>query len=67
MLFSGVKCAGPGTVHKGRVTPILDEYFYRDYIFMRCDTGYKLMMVRKSLFCFKIIQHLLYAQSLTQG
>lgn len=39
-----VKCAGPGTVHKGRVTPILDEYFYRDYIFMRCDTGYKLMM-----------------------
>lgn len=26
--------------------PTLKEYLYRDYIFVRCDTGYKLMMVR---------------------
>ncbi|XP_074539378.1 transmembrane protease serine 9-like [Halichoeres trimaculatus] len=39
-----VKCLFPGTVAKGRVTPIIDEYFYRDYISVRCDQGYKLMM-----------------------
>ncbi|KAJ0066348.1 hypothetical protein NL108_011149, partial [Boleophthalmus pectinirostris] len=39
-----VKCAPPGTVPRGRVTPTLDQYFYRDYIFVRCQTGYKLMM-----------------------
>ncbi|XP_039973439.1 complement C1r-A subcomponent-like isoform X2 [Xiphias gladius] len=39
-----VQCPFPGTVAKGRVTPILTEYFYRDYIFVRCDQGYKLMM-----------------------
>ncbi|XP_037640636.1 complement C1r-A subcomponent-like isoform X2 [Sebastes umbrosus] len=39
-----VKCPFPGNVAKGRVTPILTEYLYRDYIFARCDQGYKLMM-----------------------
>ncbi|XP_065813950.1 ovochymase [Labrus bergylta] len=39
-----VKCPFPGNLAKGRVTPILTEYFYRDYISVRCDQGYKLMM-----------------------
>ncbi|XP_034466935.1 complement component 1, r subcomponent isoform X1 [Hippoglossus hippoglossus] len=39
-----VQCPVPGNVAEGRVTPILTEYFYRDYIFVRCDQGYKLMM-----------------------
>ncbi|XP_041798251.1 uncharacterized protein LOC121610282 [Chelmon rostratus] len=39
-----VKCPFPGTIAKGRVTPFLTEYLYRDYIFARCDQGYKLMM-----------------------
>ncbi|XP_059196176.1 complement C1r-A subcomponent-like [Centropristis striata] len=39
-----VKCPIPGSVDKGRVTPLLPEYLYRDYIFVRCDQGYKLMM-----------------------
>uniref|UniRef100_A0A4W6CUB6 complement subcomponent C1r n=1 Tax=Lates calcarifer TaxID=8187 RepID=A0A4W6CUB6_LATCA len=39
-----VQCPMPGNVAKGRVTPILSEYFYRDHIFVRCDVGYKLMM-----------------------
>uniref|UniRef100_A0A8D3CYU3 Vitamin K-dependent protein C n=1 Tax=Scophthalmus maximus TaxID=52904 RepID=A0A8D3CYU3_SCOMX len=38
------QCPFPGNVAEGRVTPILTEYFYRDYIFVRCDQGYKLMM-----------------------
>lgn len=44
--FQGVKCPFSGTVAKGRVTPMLSEYLYRDYIFVRCHPGYKLMMVR---------------------
>ncbi|CAK6966224.1 complement C1r subcomponent-like [Scomber scombrus] len=39
-----VKCPFPGNLPKGRVTPVLTEYFYRDYIYVRCDQGYKLMM-----------------------
>ncbi|XP_070767920.1 ovochymase-like, partial [Enoplosus armatus] len=39
-----VKCPFPGNLAKGRVTPILTEYLYRDHIFVRCDQGYKLMM-----------------------
>uniref|UniRef100_A0A8C6WHF9 Vitamin K-dependent protein C n=1 Tax=Neogobius melanostomus TaxID=47308 RepID=A0A8C6WHF9_9GOBI len=39
-----VRCPAPGTVARGRITPTLDEYLYRDYIFVRCQTGYKLMM-----------------------
>ncbi|CAJ1062511.1 complement C1r-A subcomponent-like [Xyrichtys novacula] len=38
-----VKCPLPGAVVNGRVTPILTEYLYRDYISVRCDVGYKLM------------------------
>lgn len=43
--ISGVKCPLPGNVAKGRVTPRLAQYLYRDYIFVRCDPGYKLMKV----------------------
>ncbi|XP_061573069.1 complement C1r subcomponent-like [Cololabis saira] len=39
-----VKCPMPGKVPRGRVTPSLEEYFYRDQIYVRCDQGYKLMM-----------------------
>ncbi|KAM9309988.1 complement component 1, r subcomponent [Pholidichthys leucotaenia] len=39
-----VKCPPPGDVKRGRVTPVLKEYFYSDHIFVRCDQGYKLMM-----------------------
>lgn len=45
LLFPGVKCPSPGSVAKGRVTPNLSEYLFRDYIYVRCDQGYKLMMV----------------------
>ncbi len=44
MSFPG-KCPFPGNVAKGRVTPVLTEYFYRDYVDVTCDRGYKLMMV----------------------
>ncbi|KAG7216990.1 hypothetical protein INR49_001644 [Caranx melampygus] len=39
-----VQCPVPAKVAKGRVTPVLTEYFYRDYIYVRCDQGYKLMV-----------------------
>ncbi|KAF7670100.1 hypothetical protein LDENG_00050100 [Lucifuga dentata] len=39
-----VKCPFPGSMVKGRVTPVMTEYLYRDYISVRCDLGYKLMM-----------------------
>ncbi|XP_023152358.2 complement C1r-A subcomponent-like [Amphiprion ocellaris] len=39
-----VQCPVPGRVANGRVTPVLTEYFYRDYLHVRCDQGYKLMM-----------------------
>lgn len=45
LLFPGMKCPSPGSVAKGRVTPNLSEYLFRDYIYVRCDQGYKLMMV----------------------
>lgn len=55
LCFPGVQCPFPGSVAHGRVTPTLNEYLYRDYIFVRCDTGYKLMMVRwKSPLCRQI-------------
>ncbi|KAM4568057.1 complement C1r-A subcomponent-like isoform 2-T2 [Fundulus diaphanus] len=41
---SRVKCPVPANVAKGRVTPTLTEYYYRDHIYVRCDQGYKLMM-----------------------
>lgn len=45
-----MKCPLPGNVAKGRITPSpsqMGEYYYRDYIFVRCDPGYKLMKVRQ--------------------
>ncbi|XP_068998590.1 complement component 1, r subcomponent [Embiotoca jacksoni] len=47
-----VQCPFPGTVAQGRVTPILSDYFYRDYIYVRCDQGYKLMMGGEELESF---------------
>ncbi|XP_036930819.1 complement C1r subcomponent-like [Acanthopagrus latus] len=47
-----VKCPFPGKVAKGRVTPALTEYLYRDYIFVRCDQGYKLMTEGKEIKSF---------------
>uniref|UniRef100_A0A671WKS8 Vitamin K-dependent protein C n=1 Tax=Sparus aurata TaxID=8175 RepID=A0A671WKS8_SPAAU len=47
-----VKCPFPGNVAKGRVTPTLTEYLYRDYIFVRCDQGYKLMTEGKEIKSF---------------
>nr|XP_046255134.1 complement C1r subcomponent-like [Scatophagus argus] len=38
-----IKCPFPGNVTKGRVTPVLNEYFFRDYIHVTCKQGYKLM------------------------
>ncbi|XP_034144533.1 complement C1r-A subcomponent-like [Esox lucius] len=44
-----VQCASPMSVTKGRVTPNFSQYFYRDYIQVRCDDGYKLMMDGKEI------------------
>ncbi|XP_076010741.1 uncharacterized protein c1s.2 [Genypterus blacodes] len=38
-----VKCPDPSSVAKGTITPVMDEYLYSDYIFVRCNQGYKLM------------------------
>lgn len=45
---AGVSCPFPGSVTNGRVTPVFTQYLYRDYIHIRCDQGYKLMMVKKT-------------------
>ncbi|CAB1456327.1 unnamed protein product [Pleuronectes platessa] len=47
-----VQCPFPGNVAEGRVTPILNEYLYRDYIFVRCAQGYKLMMEGQEMASF---------------
>ncbi|XP_070823318.1 complement C1r-A subcomponent-like [Chaetodon trifascialis] len=47
-----VKCPFPGNIAKGRVMPFLTEYLYRDYIYARCDQGYKLMMDGKEIKSF---------------
>ncbi|KAL0985107.1 hypothetical protein UPYG_G00152980 [Umbra pygmaea] len=39
-----VRCTSPSSVMNGRVTPNFPQYFYRDYIQVRCNDGYKLMM-----------------------
>ncbi|KAG8009969.1 Complement C1r subcomponent, partial [Nibea albiflora] len=39
-----IKCPLLGNVSKGRVTPVLNEYFFRDHIYVTCDQGYRLMM-----------------------
>uniref|UniRef100_I3K577 complement subcomponent C1r n=1 Tax=Oreochromis niloticus TaxID=8128 RepID=I3K577_ORENI len=50
-----VKCPLPGSVAKGRVTPSLSEYLFRDYIYVRCDQGYKLMMNGREIESFSTI------------
>ncbi|XP_028984800.1 complement C1r subcomponent-like [Betta splendens] len=47
-----VSCSLPGRVTNGRVTPTMHEYFYRDYIFIKCDPGYKLMMAGREIRSF---------------
>uniref|UniRef100_H3C4L9 complement subcomponent C1r n=2 Tax=Tetraodon nigroviridis TaxID=99883 RepID=H3C4L9_TETNG len=47
-----VQCPSPGSVAHARVTPTLNQYLYRDHIFVRCDTGYKLMMDGEELRSF---------------
>ncbi|MBN3309092.1 C1RA protein, partial [Amia calva] len=55
-----VQCPSPSGITNGRVSPDFPEYRFRDYITIRCDTGYKMMMVisglsinslHSSLFC----------------
>lgn len=41
-----MKCPQPGSISNGKVTPVFAQYLYRDYIHVRCNPGYKLMMVR---------------------
>ncbi|XP_051574547.1 complement C1s subcomponent-like [Myxocyprinus asiaticus] len=48
-----VQCPNPGRIHNGRVTPNFAKYLYRDYIQVRCDQGYKLMMGEKEIKSFK--------------
>ncbi|KAM6968309.1 complement component 1, r subcomponent [Aplochiton taeniatus] len=47
-----VECASPGGLNHGRVTPVFPQYFYRDYIQVRCDDGYKLMTEGKEIESF---------------
>ncbi|XP_061531448.1 complement C1r-A subcomponent [Phycodurus eques] len=39
-----VRCPHPGRVTNGRVPSLLTEFFYRDYIFVQCNQGHRLMM-----------------------
>ncbi|XP_024123551.1 complement C1r-A subcomponent [Oryzias melastigma] len=50
-----VKCPIPGRVTRGRVTPSMTEYFYRDHIYVRCDQGYKLMMNGQEIKSFSTV------------
>ncbi|XP_041797887.1 complement C1r subcomponent-like [Chelmon rostratus] len=47
-----VKCPFPGNVAKGRVTPVLTEYFFRYNIFVTCKPGHRLMMNGRELKTF---------------
>ncbi|CAL8247375.1 unnamed protein product [Lota lota] len=44
-----VSCPFPGSMTNGRVTPAFTQYFYKDYIHIRCDQGYKLMMYGREI------------------
>nr|XP_006642450.2 PREDICTED: complement C1s-B subcomponent-like [Lepisosteus oculatus] len=44
-----VQCPSPRSISHGRVTPQFTEYRFRDYIRVKCDTGYKLMMGEKEI------------------
>ncbi|KAK2855289.1 hypothetical protein Q7C36_007158 [Tachysurus vachellii] len=48
-----VECKIDGTIPNGRITPDFPKYFYRDYIQVRCDTGYKIMMGEKEIKSYK--------------
>ncbi|XP_048036405.1 complement C1s subcomponent-like [Megalobrama amblycephala] len=50
-----VKCPYPDSISNGKVTPDFEEYLYRDYIYVRCDPGYKLMMGEKEIASFKTV------------
>ncbi|MGH0119769.1 UNVERIFIED_CONTAM: hypothetical protein FKN15_025648 [Acipenser sinensis] len=38
-----VKCPMPVQFPNGKITPVFEEYRYRDYIKVRCNVGYKMM------------------------
>ncbi|XP_066540006.1 complement C1r-A subcomponent-like isoform X2 [Hoplias malabaricus] len=48
-----VECKLEKSISNGRVTPDFPQYFYRDYIHVRCDEGYKLMMGEQEIRSFK--------------
>ncbi|XDV40452.1 hypothetical protein PO909_009537 [Leuciscus waleckii] len=50
-----VKCPNPGSISNGKVTPVFAQYLYRDYIHVRCNPGYKLMMGEKEIASFKSV------------
>ncbi|XP_048010208.1 complement C1r-A subcomponent-like [Megalobrama amblycephala] len=50
-----VECPHPGSISNGRVTPHFTNYLYRDYIHVRCNPGYKLMMGEKEIPSFKSV------------
>ncbi|XP_072536022.1 complement C1r-A subcomponent-like isoform X1 [Salminus brasiliensis] len=53
-----VECKLDKSIGNGRVTPDFPEYFYRDYIQVRCDQGYKLMLGGKEIKSYKsMCQH----------
>ncbi|XP_053349501.1 complement component 1, r subcomponent [Clarias gariepinus] len=48
-----VECKIEGKIQNGRITPEFLRYSYRDYIHVRCDTGYKLMMGETEIKSYK--------------
>ncbi|KAK2902891.1 hypothetical protein QQF64_010244 [Cirrhinus molitorella] len=50
-----VRCPNPGNIDNGKVTPNFAQYLYRDYIHVRCNPGFKLMMGDKEIPSFKSI------------
>ncbi|XP_062848642.1 complement C1r subcomponent-like isoform X2 [Trichomycterus rosablanca] len=48
-----VECKLERKITNGKITPNFPKYFYRDYIYIRCDNGYKLMMEGKEISSFK--------------
>ncbi|XP_066570600.1 complement C1r-B subcomponent-like [Amia ocellicauda] len=44
-----VQCPSPSGITNGRVSPDFPEYRFRDYITIRCDTGYKMMMGKQEI------------------
>ncbi|XP_076826724.1 complement component 1, r subcomponent isoform X2 [Brachyhypopomus gauderio] len=48
-----VECKIERNIMNGRITPEFPQYFYRDYIHLRCDLGYKLVMGGTEIKSFK--------------